>query len=125
MDAKVVAGTTWWAYNRGSAEGYWTTDQQRLSTMEVAQTLDEIDENQKQGKNNVWPVQGKSSVFLLLVDSSEYKEGEAAFCRGSTTRDNPYSFRSPEYWRWEEGLLGNGRPREWQDNPQQKLPLPR
>jgi hypothetical protein len=56
----------------------------------------------------------------ILVDSSEYKEGEAAFCQGSTTRDNPYPFLSPEYWRWEEGLLGNGHPREWQVNPQEK-----
>ena len=44
---------------------------------------------------------------MLLADSSEYKEGEAAFCRGLTTRNNPYQFLSPEYWRWQEGLFGN------------------
>jgi len=61
----------------------------------------------------------------ILVDSSQYKVGEAAFCQGSTTRDNPYPFRSPEYWRWEEGLLGNGQPRELQVSPEKKSPLPR
>lgn len=44
---------------------------------------------------------------MRLADSSEYKEGEAASCRGLTTRNNPYPFLSPEYWRWHEGLLGN------------------
>jgi hypothetical protein len=93
--------------------------------MVVAQILDKIDENQKQGKSNVRPVQGQRQPSMLLVDSSEYKEGEAAFCQGSTTRNNPYPFLSPEYWRWEEGLLGNGHPRELQVNPEEKSPLPR
>jgi hypothetical protein len=88
--------------------------------MEVAQILDKIDENQEQGKSNVRPVEGESRYSLLLVDSSEYKEGEAAFCQSSTTRNNPYPFLSPEYWRWEEGLLGNGRPRESPVTPIEK-----
>jgi hypothetical protein len=80
--------------------------------MSVGQILDTIDEYQL-GKSNAWLVTGGPT---LLVDSSEYKEGEAAFRRGLTTRNNPYPFLSPEYWRWQEGLLGNGRPREWQAN---------
>jgi hypothetical protein len=79
--------------------------------MSVGQILDTIDEYQELGKSNAWLVTGGPT---LLVDSSEYKEGEAAFRRGLTTRDNPYPFLSAEYWRWQEGLLGNGRPREWQ-----------
>jgi hypothetical protein len=55
---------------------------------------------------------------LLLAYSSEYQEGEAAFRRGLTTRNNPYPFRSPEYWRWQEGLLGNCRPRDWRVIPE-------
>jgi hypothetical protein len=58
----------------------------------------------------------KPIFYALITNSSEYKEGEAAFCRGLTTRNNPYPFLSPEYWRWHEGLLGNARPRKWQVN---------
>jgi hypothetical protein len=94
--------------------------------MNVSQILDNIDEDQERGKSNIRPVTGNSQPSMLLVDSSEYKEGEAAFCQGgSTTRNNPYPFLSPEYWRWEEGLLGNGRPRELQINPEKKSPRPR
>ena len=89
-------------------------------SMIVAQILDKIDENQKQGKSDVRPVAGNPQSSMLIVDSSEYKEGEAAFCRGFTTRNNPYPFRSPEYWRWQEGLLGNCRPRERQVDPEEK-----
>lgn len=78
--------------------------------MIATQLLDRIDENQKQGKSNVRLVAGISRWSMLLANSSEYKEGEAAFRRGLTTRNNPYPFRSPEYWRWQEGLLGNYRP---------------
>jgi hypothetical protein len=91
--------------------------------MIVARSLDKID--QEEGKSNIEPVTGNRQPPMLLVDSSEYKEGEAAFYQGLTTRDNPHPFRSPEYWRWEEGLLGNGRPREWQVNPARRSPLPR
>ena len=86
--------------------------------MTVAQILDKIDENQEQGKSNIRSVTGSRQSSMLLVDSNEYKEGEAASCRGLTTRNNPYPFRSPEHWRWQEGLLGNCRPREWQVNPE-------
>ena len=86
--------------------------------MGVSQILDKIDENQKLGKSNVRPVTGKRRYFMLLVNSSEYKEGEVAFYRGLTTKNNPYPFLSPEYWRWQEGLLGNGHPREWHVNPE-------
>jgi len=85
--------------------------------MNVSQIPDQADENQQQGEHNVRPVPGNRGYSVLLAKSSEYKEGEAAFCRGLTTRDNPYRFRSPEYWRWQEGLLGNGRPREWEVKP--------
>jgi hypothetical protein len=81
--------------------------------MSVSQILDRIDENPKLGKGKVRPVTEKRRCSMLLANSSEYKEGEAAFCHGLTTRNNPYPFRSPEHWRWQEGLLGNGRPREW------------
>ena len=69
--------------------------------MRVSQNLDMIDEDQ-----------------MLLTNSSEYKEGEAAFCCGLTARNNPYPFCSPEYWRWQEGLSGNCQPREIQVNPE-------
>jgi hypothetical protein len=75
-------------------------------TMRVSQNLDLISEDQ-----------------MLLTNSSEFKEGEAAFCRGLTTRNNPYPFCSPEYWRWQEGLLGNCQPRERQVNPEPIRPL--
>ena len=81
--------------------------------MGVSQILDKIDEL---GKSNVRPVTGKRRYFMLLVNSSEYKEGEVAFYRGLTTKNNPYPFLSPEYWRWHEGLLGNCRPREWHNS---------
>jgi hypothetical protein len=53
------------------------------------------------------PAFGETQYYLHLVNSSEYAEGLAAFGRGLTTRNNPYAFLSPEYWRWQEGLLGN------------------
>ena len=79
--------------------------------MIVAQILDKIDENREQGTSPV-PVMGSRQSSVVLVDSTEYKEGEAAFYRGLTTRNNPYPFRSSEHWRWQEGLLGNCRPKE-------------
>jgi hypothetical protein len=82
--------------------------------MRVSRILDKIDE----GKSNVRLVTEECRSSMLLANSSEYKEGEAASCRGLTTRNNPYPFRSPEHWRWQEGLLGNCRPREWQVNPE-------
>jgi len=78
-------------------------------TMIVSQILDTID----LGKSDFRPVTRERRYSMLLADSSEYKEGEAAFCRGLTTRNNPYPFLSPKYWRWQEGLLGNCRSREW------------
>ena len=69
--------------------------------MRVSQNLDMINEDQ-----------------LLLTNSSEYKEGEAAFCCGLTARNNPYPICSPKYWRWQEGLSGNCQPREIQVNPE-------
>jgi hypothetical protein len=83
--------------------------------MKFPQIRDTGVENQK--PCNGRPVVGKGSSSVLLANSSEYKEGEVAFRGGLTTRDNPYSFRSPEYWRWQEGLLGNGRPRQWPVSP--------
>ena len=74
--------------------------------MRVSQNLDMIDEDQ-----------------MLLTNSSEYKEGEAAFWCGLTARNNPYPFCSPEYWRWQEGLSGNCQPREIQVNPESIRPL--
>lgn len=82
--------------------------------MSVSQTLDRIDE--QLGQSNAPLVAEESNYFTLLVNSSEYKEGEAAFCRGLTIRNNPYPFLSPEYWRWHEGLLGNGHPRGWHNS---------
>jgi hypothetical protein len=73
-------------------------------TMRVSQNLDNEDQ-------------------MLLTNSSEYKEGEAAFCCGLTVRNNPYPFCSPEYWRWQEGLLGNCQPRKRQVNPKSIRPL--
>jgi hypothetical protein len=87
-----------------------------VRTMSVSQILDKIDEDREVVRSNARPVTERLRYSTLLVNSSEYKEGEAAFHRGLTTRNNPYPFRSPEYWRWQEGLLGNGRPREWQAN---------
>jgi hypothetical protein len=78
--------------------------------MIASQVLDKIDESQEQGKSNARLVTEKHRWSMLLAKSSEYKEGEAAFRRGLTTRNNPYPFRSPEHWRWQEGLLGNCRP---------------
>jgi hypothetical protein len=77
--------------------------------MIASQVFDTIDLS---GKSGFLPVIGERHYFLLLVNSSEYKEGEAAFGRGLTARNNPYRFGSSEYWRWQEGLLGNGHPRE-------------
>jgi hypothetical protein len=71
--------------------------------MIASQIIDTIDLSESDFR----PVIGESRYFLLLIDSNEFKEGEAAFARGSTTRNNPYRFASPEYWRWQEGLLGN------------------
>jgi hypothetical protein len=87
--------------------------------MIVAQILDKIDENQEHGRSNVRPITETRQSSMLIADSSEYMEGEAAFCSGLTTRNNPYPFLSPEYWRWQEGLLGNCRPRESQVNPEE------
>jgi hypothetical protein len=111
------------AIRGGLVGSYWTgvmldLPNNEVSIMSVSQILDKIDENQELGKSNVRPVTGKPCYPMLLVNSSEYKEGEAAFYRGLTTRDNPYPFRSPEFWRWHEGLLGNGRPKEWQISPE-------
>jgi hypothetical protein len=89
----------------------------KVRTMRASQILDKIDEDQELGKSNVRPVTGELPSSMLLVNSSEYKEGEAAFYRGLTIRNNPYPFLSPEYWRWQEGFFGNGRPRERQVNP--------
>ena len=86
--------------------------------MSVSQMLDRIDESQGLCTSNVWPVTGNRRTFMSLANSNEYKEGEAAFCRGLTTGSNPYPFLSPEYWRWHEGLLGNCHPRERQVNPE-------
>jgi hypothetical protein len=93
--------------------------------MSVSQILDRIDETQKLGKSNVRPVTGRLRYFILLANSREYKEGEAAFCRGLTPRNNPYPFRSPKYWRWHEGLLGNGHPKVFMTSfPREFKPLP-
>jgi hypothetical protein len=78
----------------------------------MSQVLDRIDENSELGKSNVRLLTGKHSYWTLLINSSEYEEGEAASYRGLTTKNNPYPFLSSEYWRWQEGLLGNGHPRE-------------
>ena len=86
--------------------------------MSVSQILDRIDESQELGRSNVRPVTEERRHLMLFANSSEYKEGEAAFYRGLTTGNNPHPFLSPGYWRWQEGLLGNGRPREWQVNPE-------
>ena len=87
--------------------------------MTVSQILDKIEKTRMQ--RNVLPFSGNRQSSMLLVDSSEYKEGEVAFHSGLTTRNNPYPLLSPESWRWQEGLLGNGRPREYQI----MAPLPR
>jgi hypothetical protein len=78
-------------------------------TMIASQIIDTIGSS---GSSDFLPVIGERQYFLLLVNSSEFKEGKAVFDRGLTTRDNPYSFLSPEYWRWQEGLLGNCQTRE-------------
>ena len=70
-------------------------------------SLDTIEEDIELGNSNVRLATEDCRSSMLIVDSSEYKEGEAAFCRGLTTRNNPYPFPSPEHWRWQEGLLGN------------------
>jgi hypothetical protein len=64
------------------------------------------------GKSDFRLVTEERRYFMLLANSSEYKEGEAAFGRGLTARNNPYPFGSSEYWRWQEGLWGNCPPRE-------------
>jgi hypothetical protein len=43
--------------------------------MRVSQILDKIDENQELGKSNVRLVAEKLRYSMLLVNSSEYKEG--------------------------------------------------
>ncbi|MEN6458689.1 MAG: hypothetical protein ABFC63_07140 [Thermoguttaceae bacterium] len=68
---------------------------------------DTFGEGKKRDESDVRLVTENWRSSILLADSDEYKEGEAASCRGLTTRDNPYRFLSPEYWRWQEGLLGN------------------
>jgi hypothetical protein len=78
-------------------------------TMIASQVLDTIDISEK---SDALPVFGECQYYLLLLNSSEYKEGEAAYSCGLTTRNNPYLFGSSEFWRWQEGLLGNGYPRE-------------
>jgi hypothetical protein len=78
-------------------------------TMIASQILDTIG----LGKSDFLPVTRERRYSMLLSDSSEYKEGEAAFGRGLTIRNNPYPFLSPKYWRWNEGLLGNCRSKEW------------
>jgi hypothetical protein len=78
-------------------------------TMIASQIFDTIGLS---GNSDFLPVIGEGQYSLLLINSSEYKEGQAAFEHGLTTRNNPYSFLSPEYWRWQEGLLGNSQPRE-------------
>lgn len=45
-----------------------------------------------------------------ITGTPEYQEGEEAYRNGATTRDNPYCFMSEAAFRWQEGLLGNGRP---------------
>ncbi|MEN6450513.1 MAG: hypothetical protein ABFC96_08485 [Thermoguttaceae bacterium] len=70
--------------------------QQGIITMRASRIFDSL----KEGKE-------PAAAGMLLTDSDEYKEGETASRRGATTRDNPYPFLSPEYWRWQEGLLGN------------------
>jgi hypothetical protein len=79
-------------------------------TMIASQILDRIDS----GNSIVCPVMGERRDAMLLTNSSEYKEGEAAFGRGLTARNNPYPFGSSEYWRWSEGLFGNCHPNEEQ-----------
>ncbi|MCE5269322.1 MAG: hypothetical protein LLG00_15705 [Planctomycetaceae bacterium] len=68
--------------------------------------VEAIEEERELGRSSV-RLAAESCPPMLLSDSDEYKEGEAAVCRGATTRDNPYPFLSAEYWRWQEGLLGN------------------
>ena len=70
-------------------------------------SLDTVEEDIDLGNSNVRLATEDCRSSMLIADSSEYKEGEAAFCRGLTTRNNPYPFLSPEHWRWQEGLLGN------------------
>lgn len=77
--------------------------------MIASQIIDTVDLS---GKSDFLPITEERQYYLLLVNSNEFKEGEAAFGRGLTTRNNPYSFLSPEYWRWQEGLLGNCPPSE-------------
>jgi hypothetical protein len=74
-------------------------------------SLDTLEEDIELGNGNVRLATEGCRSSMLITDSSEYGEGEAAFCRDLTTRDNPYPFLSPEYWRWQEGLLGNGSSR--------------
>jgi len=85
---------------------------QGFVTMIASQIFDMVDF----GKSDFRLVTEERRYSMLLANSSEYQEGEAAFGRGLTTRNNPYSFLSPEYWRWQEGLLGNCQPRERQVN---------
>jgi hypothetical protein len=70
-------------------------------------SLDTIEEDIEPGNSNVRLATEDCRSSMLIADSSEYKEGEAAFCRGLTTRNNPYPFLSPEHWCWQEGLLEN------------------
>jgi hypothetical protein len=83
--------------------------------MSVAQVFHKNAENQEPGKSDAWSATEEQHYTMLLIESSEYQEGEAAFSRGLTVRDNPYPFFSSEYWRWQEGVLGNSRPRDWQE----------
>jgi hypothetical protein len=78
--------------------------------MIASQILDRID----LGNSTICPVIGERRDAMLLANSSEYKEGEVAFSRGLTARNNPYPFGSSEYWRWSEGLFGNCHPSEEQ-----------
>jgi hypothetical protein len=71
-------------------------------------SLDTVEEDIELGNGNVRLAAEDRRSSMLIADSSEYKEGEAASRRGLTTRNNPYPFLCPEYWRWQEGLLGNG-----------------
>jgi hypothetical protein len=52
-----------------------------------------------------------------MLTTKEYQEGERASEEGKTTRHNPYRFGSEQHWRWQEGLLGNGKPRDESNKP--------
>lgn len=80
--------------------------------MSVAQIFGKTGKIQRIGKASVRLATRNRPDSMLFANSSEYMEGEAAFRCGLTIRNNPYPFLSPEYWRWQEGLLGNGHPRE-------------